>query len=143
MIQRIQSVYLLLVALISGVVGLFIPFWPVGGNHYTLLDFLAGNDILQIIISVSFIMVSILAVWGLMTYKNRLFQMRLNRVNMILNILLFGLLLFYLLNLSGESMDSVKGIGVWLPWISIGLLLLANRSINKDENLVKSVDRIR
>lgn len=48
-----------------------------------------------------------------------------------------------LLSLSGEFIDSVKGIGVFLPLGSIVLLVLANRAIQKDEDLVKSVDRIR
>jgi hypothetical protein len=37
----------------------------------------------------------------------------------------------------------VKGIGLFIPFISFGLILLSNRAIKKDEELVKSVDRLR
>jgi hypothetical protein len=45
--------------------------------------------------------------------------------------------------MSGETSVSEKGIGSFLPFGSIVLLLLANHAIQKDENLVKSVDRLR
>jgi hypothetical protein len=38
---------------------------------------------------------------------------------------------------------SEKGIGMFLPIISIVLLVMANKAIKKDEALVKSVDRLR
>jgi ABC-type polysaccharide transport system permease subunit len=47
------------------------------------------------------------------------------------------------LNVSGETAVSEKGIGIYLPIISIVLLALANKAIKKDEELVKSVDRLR
>ena len=47
------------------------------------------------------------------------------------------------LNLSGETSVSEKGIGMFLPVVSIILLALANKAIKKDEDLVKSADRIR
>ena len=47
------------------------------------------------------------------------------------------------LNLSGETVVSEKGIGIFLPVVSIVFLALANKAIKKDEDLVKSVDRLR
>ncbi|MEM8927237.1 MAG: DUF4293 family protein, partial [Bacteroidota bacterium] len=38
---------------------------------------------------------------------------------------------------------SEKGIGMLIPVFSIVFLVLANRAIKKDEDLVKSVDRLR
>ena len=46
-------------------------------------------------------------------------------------------------NLSGETNVSEKGIGILLPIFSIVCLVLANKAIKKDEDLVKSVDRLR
>jgi hypothetical protein len=46
-------------------------------------------------------------------------------------------------NLSGETLVSEKGIGMFLPIISIVFIALANKAIKKDEDLVKSVDRLR
>jgi len=49
------------------------------------------------------------------------------------------------LTVSGEASEIVseKGIGMFLPIVSIVLLVLANKAIKKDEDLVKSVDRLR
>jgi hypothetical protein len=47
------------------------------------------------------------------------------------------------LSLSGETDVSEKGIGMLLPIFSIVFLVLANKAIKKDEDLVKSVDRLR
>jgi hypothetical protein len=38
---------------------------------------------------------------------------------------------------------SEKGIGIFLPICVIVLLVMANKAIKKDEDLVKSVDRLR
>ncbi|MEM8763780.1 MAG: DUF4293 family protein, partial [Bacteroidota bacterium] len=44
---------------------------------------------------------------------------------------------------SGTSVPPDKGIGMLIPVFSIVFLALANRAIKKDEDLVKSVDRLR
>lgn len=62
---------------------------------------------------------------------------------MILNLFLLGFFVYRSLSLSGETEVSEKGIGMLLPIVSIVLLVLANRAIKKDEDLVKSVDRLR
>lgn len=51
--------------------------------------------------------------------------------------------MYRLLSLSGETTVSEKGVGMFLPIVSIVLLVLANKAIKKDEDLVKSVDRLR
>ncbi|PCI34935.1 MAG: hypothetical protein COB60_05295, partial [Flavobacteriaceae bacterium] len=61
----------------------------------------------------------------------------------ILNFILLGLFVYRSLNLSGEANVSEKGIGILLPIFSIVFLVLANKAIKKDEELVKSVDRLR
>ena len=88
-------------------------------------------------LSVSLFLVSILF------YKKRQHQFVLNRLNMILTLILLGLFVYRSLNVSGETAVSEKGIGIYLPIISIVLLALANKAIKKDEELVKSVDRLR
>ena len=63
---------------------------------------------------------------------------------MILNLILLGFFVYRILNTSGEATAvSEKGVGIFLPVISIVFLVLANRAIKKDEDLVKSVDRLR
>jgi len=52
-------------------------------------------------------------------------------------------LIYLSLNLSGETSVSEKGIGMFLPILAILLVVLANKAIKKDEDLIKSVDRLR
>lgn len=136
MIQRIQTVYLFFVMLISGI----LPFWI---NLWSDAD---GNAIFakhEILVSGAFYLSAILALIAIVVYKKRKNQFVLNRLNLILNLFLLGFFVYRSLNLSGETLVSEKGIGMLIPVISIILLVLANRAIKKDEDLVKSVDRLR
>jgi hypothetical protein len=90
-----------------------------------------------------FAVISALTLTSLLIFKKRQTQFVLNRLTIILNFILLGFFVFRTLNLSGEVQISMKGIGMFLPTISIVLLVLANRAIKKDEDLVKSVDRLR
>jgi hypothetical protein len=81
---------------------------------------------------------------SIISFKNRKQQFVFNRLSIILNLILLGLLIYRSLNVSGETPTvSEKGIGMFLPIFSIVFLVLANKAIKKDEDLVKSVDRIR
>jgi hypothetical protein len=144
MIQRIQSIYLGLVIVLSGVLVFFLDLWVKSdGTGITMMHLLNSENYYQIVLAVMFLAVAVLGLISLLMFKNRMRQKRINGVNILVNLILFGLLIFNLLSLSGEFKDSLKGIGIWLPLGSIVLLFLANRAIQKDENLVKSVDRIR
>ena len=143
MIQRIQSVYLLLVALVSGLLVFGLSFFNLQGETIKLRYFLISDNIVYQSIGGLFIAIAVLALYNIFNYTNRNRQKLLNYFSIFLNVLLFGLLMYIYLNLSGEPIGLMKGIGVFTPWVSIVLLVLANRSIQKDENLVKSVDRIR
>lgn len=136
MIQRIQTVYLIVVILLTGV----LPFW------INLWSDSSGNEIYaanEIIVSLVFYVSAVLALVCILLYKNRKNQFVVNRLNMILNIFLLGLFVYRSLNLSGESNISEKGIGMLIPIFSIVFLVLANKAIKKDEDLIKSVDRLR
>ena len=84
-----------------------------------------------------------LAIIALLAFKNRKLQFVLGRLNIILNFILLGLFVYWSLRVPGEMNISEKGIGMLLPIISIVFLVLANKAIMRDENLVKSVDRLR
>ena len=86
---------------------------------------------------------SAMIVWSILTYKKRQQQFVVNRVVIILNLILLGLFVYRLLSVSGEAEVSEKGIGMFLPIVSIVALVFANKAIKKDEDLVKSVDRLR
>tara|TARA_R110001592_G_scaffold123026_5_gene330443 strand:+ start:55 stop:465 length:411 start_codon:yes stop_codon:yes gene_type:complete len=136
MIQRIQSFYLLIVAILAGVLPFFFNLWiSIDG-----IEVFADNEML---ISIAFYISAVLAIWAIVQFKKRKTQFVINRLNMILNIFLLGFFVYRSLNLSGETLVSEKGIGMLIPVFSIVFLVLANRAIKKDEDLVKSVDRLR
>jgi tellurite resistance protein TehA-like permease len=84
-----------------------------------------------------------LSIISILNFKKRQLQFVLNRLNILSNFVLLGVFVYRLLTLSGETIVSEKGIGVLLPIISIVFLVLANKAIKRDEDLVKSVDRLR
>jgi succinate-acetate transporter protein len=136
MIQRIQTVYLLIVGLLSGV----LPFWLYLWSDADGNAIFASNELW---VSVAFYAVAALAIISVVLFKNRQNQFVANRLNMILNLCLLGFFVYRSLNLSGGTLVLEKGIGMLIPVFSIVFLVLANRAINKDEDLVKSVDRLR
>tara|TARA_R110000796_G_scaffold67449_5_gene154820 strand:+ start:78002 stop:78412 length:411 start_codon:yes stop_codon:yes gene_type:complete len=136
MIQRIQTLYLLVVILLTAVLPFWVNLWSdVNGN-----EIFAQNEIL---ISVAFFASAALALIAILLFKKRQNQFVVNRLNMILNLFLLGFFVYRSLNLSGETSVSEKGIGMLIPIFSIVFLVLANKAIRKDEDLVKSVDRLR
>lgn len=136
MIQRIQSLFLVIVAILTGILPFFFNLWiNVDGT-----EVFANNELL---ISIAFCASAVLAIWSMVQFKNRKSQFVINRLNMILNVFLLGFFVYRSLNLSGETSVSEKGIGMLIPVFSIIFLVLANRAIKKDEDLVKSVDRLR
>jgi len=137
MIQRIQTVYLILTFIATSVLMLFIPLWTLKGGA---LFYFNQDPIYNVIVGLS----TMLTIVSIISYKKRQNQFVMNRLNIILNLILLGLFVYRSLNLSGETLVvSEKGIGMFLPIVAIVLLVLANKAIKKDEDLVKSVDRLR
>nr|WP_315148354.1 DUF4293 domain-containing protein [uncultured Flavobacterium sp.] len=137
MLQRIQTIYLLLAFLATGVFPFFFPLWTMAdGSAYLFMQ----NQIYVVIFGLS----TTLSILSIFSYKKRQNQFVMGRLNIILNLILLGLFVYRSLNLSGETPAvSEKGIGMFLPIVAIVLLVLANKAIKKDEDLVKSVDRLR
>ncbi|OYQ41496.1 MULTISPECIES: DUF4293 domain-containing protein [Flavobacterium] len=135
MLQRIQTVYLIIAFLLSAVVSFLSPMYVDNGS-----DIFAFS---KIEFSMLFGLSAMLSVVSLLSYKNRKQQFVLGRLNILIHVILLGVLVYRLLNLSGGPLGSVKGIGSFLPIVSIVCLALANKAIKRDEDLVKSVDRIR
>lgn len=136
MIQRIQTLYLLAVAILTGI----LPFWV------NLWSDSQGNEVYaqqETMVSLLFYAAAVMAAVSLFLYRKRKNQFVLNRLNILLNLFLLGFFVYRSLNLSGETSVSEKGIGMLIPVFSIVFLVLANRAIKKDEDLVKSVDRLR
>ena len=137
MIQRIQTVYLLIALVILGALPFVFPLFTMSDGK----EFRFMNDSFY---TVLFGLSTTLTLISTMYFKKRQHQFVLNRLTIILNLILLGLFVYRSLNLSGEAIHvSEKGIGIFLPIVAIVFLALANRAIKKDEDLVKSADRLR
>lgn len=122
MIQRIQTVYML----IAGVVA--------------AMPILFGLDWLRTLL---FAISAVVALYTIFKYKKRNLQQLLNWLNIVINFTLLGIFVYRMLNSPGESFISEKGVGVFAPVLSIVFLFMANKAIRRDEKLVKSADRLR
>jgi len=144
MLQRVQTIYLIIAALLSGVVAFLVPFWnDINGGIVMLADVVQSEIAVYRAVPILFVLSSIISVAVIFLYKNRTKQIIGNRLNIVINFLLLGIIVYRLLILPGEIDISKKGIGVFIPLMVIVLLALANKAILKDEKLVKSVDRLR
>jgi len=143
MLQRIQTIYLLVAGVLSGVIPFFVSIWSTQKETLYIYDLLKDKSLLIKSIPVAFVVSALLAVISIFLFKNRQLQFVLGRLNILINLILLGLLVYLSLSLPGENSVSEKGIGMFIPVLVILLLVFANRAIKKDEDLVKSVDRLR
>jgi len=152
MIQRIQSLFFLLV-IVCGVLALFSPFAVIlkGDTAYVLkplthtlpddVDFLGTWPIGV------FWIIGILVIGAtLLQYKNRKLQMRLSITFALLFLMLAVLEFYTVFEVSaqlGEGFRASYTLSSILPVVAAILCFMARNRIKKDEEMVKSVDRIR
>ena len=129
MLQRIQTVWIFLAVLGAVFLNITAQDFDVLGAYLT--------------INVSTVILVLAGLLSIFSFKKRKRKILLNNISLIINALLVGLLIYWLLNLSGGISIPEKGIEPVFPFLSIVCLLLANMFIRKDERLVKSVDRLR
>lgn len=144
MIQRIQSIYLLIATVLSG--GLIFPLnlWVTEqGTEFFALDSLSSDNLVLASVFVLFMASALLTFITIFQFKKRQLQFVLGRFTILINFILVGILVYFAQNLSGEMQVSEKGIGLLIPIFTIVFVVLANKAIKKDEELVKSVDRLR
>ena len=132
MIQRIQSIFMGFALLINGYI-----------TYTTFSSYNQSNENIFLYLSIISLIVFTIAIFSIFSFKKRQNQFVLNRLAIIFNFILLVLFIYQSQSLSGDVSASMKGIEVILTLISIVLLVFANKYIKKDEDLVKSVDRIR
>ncbi|MFD2785690.1 DUF4293 family protein [Hymenobacter rubripertinctus] len=159
MIQRIQSVFLLLLALAMLSV-LFLPIWskfdPASQQTVVLtatqLAFekpAAGPPAPPVSswpIAALAAASAAVALLEIFQFRNRFNQLKLGMVNFLLIVGTIGAGFYY--SGVGEQMLNIKMPGVfqagfYLPTLALLLNLLASRLIRRDERLVRSMDRLR
>lgn len=150
MLQRIQTVYLLL-ASICMVVSLLtsLAVFSIGGEivNFEAMGFYMNEEIifstwgLFIIGNIS----AVLSVLIVFIYKKRMLQIRLAGMNLFLMLGYYGYIAFYILKRNpevGSAFENV-GIGMITPFVAIVFTYLAIRKIGADEALIRSLNRIR
>lgn len=131
MIQRIQSVYLFLAAIIC-IIFLFVPIATLDAGSVT-----PNDNTITSAISIACALLSFVAIFF---YKDRKRQIRFC---FIIIALLFVCLASAYFSLTRLDTDHTITAFIAIPLIAILFIYLAMRSIRKDEQLVKSMDRFR
>ena len=142
MIQRIQSIYLLIVITLSAMLPYVFKLWEDSKNEVYALDLFSDTSILAKLVPIFFFLTALIASIAIFKFKNRKLQFVLGRIIILINLFLLGIFIYLSLTLPGEA-SSEKCIGMFLPIVVILFAFLANKAIKKDEDLVKSVDRLR
>lgn len=151
MIQRIQSVWLLMAAITLACL-CFAPLFTAITTDATYIVMVksiekhVGNtteSTTNILLLASTALAALINLVNIFNYRNRTLQKRI----ILLNILLIVVLSFWFSQLTKQipgTLTSIDlGIGIGLPLIAIIFNFLAIRGINHDEKLIKSADRLR
>ena len=156
MIQRIQTLYLLIVVIAMSLT-LFLPsmkaispeeidyalstlrgLYPIeeGGFHL--------NGV-TMWLTITNVVILLIAFFTIITYKWRVIQMRFSSFNMVLLIGYYPIFFFtrYVILQQTPMTSTTFSWPIILPFISAILTYLALRAIAKDEALVRSLDRLR
>ena len=131
MIQRIQSIYLLGAAISMTLISFKVPVYNL---NETL--FMAQDDTKMFVLT---IVGAIFSLLGLFMFKNRKFQMKLIRFTVLIQMII-GIRIFMLFN----KFEVVLNYSfLFLMTFTLIALIMAYRGVKKDDDLVRSVDRIR
>ncbi len=147
MIQRIQTVYILIAVVFTALLFNFdFAELVVNGELYVfdVTGIMHGEEVIFDGLPVmGFIgLIVLLHVAVIFMYKNRIRQIRILAFTIILLLGLLGIM-FYFLHAGFENAELVYKIPMTFPLIAAILDYLAIRAIGKDEALVRSLDRIR
>jgi hypothetical protein len=149
MIQRIQSVYLLAVAILMGTAS-FTTLAQLTRDsvayNFNSCGIYANNA--QAISTLPVFLISLatalLALISIFLYKKRSNQIKITVLNSILMIGFYiAFLIYYFIAKDKLNAELSINIPLFLPLVSFILNLLALRGIRKDEALIKSLNRIR
>jgi hypothetical protein len=146
MIQRIQTIFLVLMAMVLALIFVF----PFASSNIATSGFLSdkkfdvSDNPLLMVLAVVGVLASVVAIF---LFKNRIFQLRLNYLAMVAAVLVLiaAIVLFY--NEAKMVFDKNQKIsdsfGLYLPFISLVLGYFAAKYIRRDEKVVKDMDRLR
>jgi hypothetical protein len=152
--QRIQTVFLVIVALIM-LMTLLVPVWvnQPGDNahvlyplHYTIKQ--NGQPTVQYfpyaLTGIFSVAAATLAIVSIGKFKNRLLQRKLGALNsLFMAATVFSAYYFANQLIRSHEASGQLSLGFYLPFVAVLANFLANRFILRDEKLVKDSDRLR
>ena len=131
MIQRIQTVFLIINFFFLSILYFFLP-----------LDFFDFNIFnFKTLIEVKFyiILCGLLTFLSVLLFKKRTKQLLINKVQIFLHIVYSLIIVIdFIIYKSSNSF-----INILIPTLCLIFIFLANKFIKRDEDLIKSIDRIR
>ncbi len=164
MIQRIQTVYLFIIAVIAALLLLFNPSyleiqgydkWTENDKGSISLHFKSAEKVLNetvlesvnlSLMSYTLLIISALAFIGIFLFKNRQLQMLLTSFNFIFILILYVLMVFYGIKYHGlvsQEVGTEIAIGLFFPLFLPVFNYMALSRMNYDEQLLRGADRLR
>lgn len=155
MIQRIQTLYMFLSAILGGLLFAFNLASFDYGDVMMNLSILGVDNQLDATyfgstytwpLAVLAVLMTVLPVITSFLYKKREVQVKLCQLEMLLNVIFVVLVFLYYVSDVQETINAeiaIYRIGIYFPLASMIFSLLAIRGVKKDIELLKSVDRIR
>ena len=134
MIQRIQSVYFILSALIASLVAFSVPLYNGIEGPRSLTEFP--------VFMVAFLVIAGLSLLALFMFKKRRNQVVFGRLAILVAFALFGFMLYFWYEAYEMNPENLA-TGIFLPIANVILLSLANRAVMSDEAVVQAADRFR
>lgn len=153
MIQRLQSIFLLVMTIVL-LTATTVPIWTQTGafrlSAWQLQEVNATGELLHrmpyALLGVCCWLAAIVALYELFRYDNRGLQLKLGMLNNLLVLAVLVSILYLTRQKAALPLVSAPGkyqLGFFLLIIALASNLLANHFIRKDERLVRSADRMR
>jgi|TARA_B100000497_G_C7667981_1_gene402875 hypothetical protein len=130
MIQRIQTLYLFVAAILSALSAFVLPMYSL--DEITLEATANAATFGGFGGSMAFFSGAILL------YRNLKLQLLIVRLSMVLSLLVLGALIWIIQGNGGSA-----ALGVVIPFVNIVLAFMASKGIQKDEAKLRSLDRLR
>ncbi len=156
MIQRIQSVYMFMAAVLMAI-NFFVPLASFQNGAKEVVSTLYGLGFCNIDAAAACDVVSrpwgmivfalasvVLTLWALFSYKSRMKQLRLLRwTKMSMAVYALAYVAYSCSFALKAELQYVSSWGFVLPILALVFIFLAARGVKKDEELVRAADRIR
>ncbi len=152
MIRRVQSVWLFLASLTLFLL-LILPIltrqtntgdlWLQAGGIYQKVNNITQKTETYSALFGAVIFTGLVCLVNIFNFKNRTLQKRVILLSILFILLLAGWAAAYAMKIPGGINGATFSAGAYMPVLSIVFCALAFRDIRKDEQLIRSADRLR